>query len=109
MFSAQISFTQPLRVSWVNGSQEVPLGLFNLEPLSVKKKRAYINQTTDFTITDQNAFGRFTQHLITSNNFTWRLRSDDLNVRALKFPVSKGVKFQKDLTLSGAWHVELSV
>ena len=50
MYSAQISFTQPLRVSWVNGSQEVPLGLFNLEPLSVKKKRAYINQTTDFTI-----------------------------------------------------------
>ena len=82
------------------------MGLFNLEPLSAKKKRAYINQTTDFTIMDQNAFGQFTQYLITSNNFTWRLRSDDLNVRALKLPVSKGVKFQKDLTLSGAWQVD---
>ena len=101
MFSAQISFKRPLNVSWVNGSQEVPLGFFNLKPLSVKKKRAYINQTTDFTITDENAFGRFTQYLITSIDFTWRLRSDDLNVRALKLPVSKGVKFQKDLTLSG--------
>jgi len=49
------------------------------------------------------------QYLITSDNFTWRLRSDNLNVRALKLPVSKGVKFQKDLTLSGAWQVELSV
>src|SRR5579863_3115294 len=76
IFSAQISFVQPLSVSWVNGSEEIPLGLFNLETLNVKKKRAYINQTTDFTITDQNAFGRFTQYLITSNNFTWRLRSN---------------------------------
>lgn len=81
------------------------MGFFNLEPLTVEKKRAYINQTTDFTITDQNAFGRFTQYLITSNDFTWRLRSDDLNVRALKLPVSKGVKFQKDLTLSGTWQL----
>lgn len=109
IFSAQISFVQPLRVSWVNGSEEIPLGIFNLQPLSVKKKRAYINQTTDFTITDQSAFGRFTQYLITSNNFTWRLRSNKLHVRALKFPVSKGVRFQKDLTLSGAWHVEFTM
>ena len=102
IFSAQISFTQPLYVSWVNASVEVPLGFFNLESLYVKKKRAYINQTADFTITDQGAFERFTQHMITSNNFTWRLRSDDLHVRALKLPVSKGLGFKKDLHLSGA-------
>jgi hypothetical protein len=103
IFSARISFVQPLRISWVNGSEEVPLGLFDLQALSVKKKRIYINQTTDFTITDQNAFGQFTQYLITSNNFTWRLRSNNLHVRALRFPVSKGVRFEKDLTLSGVW------
>jgi Protein of unknown function (DUF3712) len=102
IFSAQISFTQPLHVSWVNASEEVPLGVFNLEPLHVKKKRAYINQTTDFTITDQGTFAQFTQYMITSNNFTWRLRSDNLHVRALKFPISKGVGFRKDLHLSGA-------
>ena len=106
IFSAQISFTRPLYVSWVNASEEVPLGVFNLQPLYVKKKRAYINQTADFTITDQGAFGQFTQYMITSNNFTWRLRSDDLHVRALKFPVSKGVSFKKDLHLSGACLVE---
>jgi Protein of unknown function (DUF3712) len=83
------------------------LGVFNLEPLYVKKRRAYINQTADFTITDQGAFGRFTQYMITSNNFTWRLRSDDLHARTLKFPVSKGVGFKKDLHLSGAWHCVL--
>jgi hypothetical protein len=101
IFSAQIIFTQPLHVSWVDASEEIPLGVFNLEPLYVKKKRAYINQTTDFTITDQGAFARFTRYMITSNNFTWRLRSDDLHVRALNFPVSKGVGFKKDLYLNG--------
>lgn len=102
IFSAQIVFTQPLRVSWVNGSEETPIGEFTLEPLKAKKKRAYLNQTTEFSITDQEAFGRFTQYMVTSNNFTWRIRSDQLNVRALKFPVSKGLSYEKDLTLKGA-------
>ena len=102
IFSAQIGFTQPLRVSWVNGSKEFQLGLFNLETLHARRKRAYINQTADFTITDQDAFGQFTQSMITSSNFTWRLRSDQLHVRALKFPVSKGLSFEKDVTLRGA-------
>ncbi|KAI9463679.1 hypothetical protein BJY52DRAFT_1404720 [Lactarius psammicola] len=101
IFSAQIVFTQPLRVSWVNGSQEIPIGQFTLEPLKARKKRAYLNQTTEFTVTDQEAFGRFTQYMITSSNFTWRLRSDQLNARALKFPVSKGLSYKKDLTLKG--------
>ncbi|KAI0305626.1 hypothetical protein B0F90DRAFT_1815219 [Multifurca ochricompacta] len=109
IFSAQIGFTQPLRVSWLNGSEEVPLGHFNLAPLNSRKKRAYVNQTTDFSVTDQDAFGKFTQHMITSSNFTWRLRSDDLHVRALKFPLSKGLSFQKDVTLNGINNFESHV
>ncbi|KAI9442265.1 hypothetical protein H4582DRAFT_1809416 [Lactarius indigo] len=101
IFSAQIIFTQPLRVSWVNGTEEIPIGQFSLEPLKAKKKRAYLNQTTEFSVTDQEAFGRFTQYMITASNFTWRLRSDQLNARALKFPVSKGLSYKKDLTLKG--------
>jgi Protein of unknown function (DUF3712) len=46
--------------------------------------------------------------MITSKNFTWRLRSNDLRVQALKFPISKGVTFEKDLTLNGACYGELS-
>jgi len=107
IFSAQIVFTQPLRVSWVNGSKEIPIGQFTLEPLKAKKKRAFLNQTTEFEVTDQEAFGRFTQYMITSSNFTWRLRSDQLNARALKFPVSKGLSYKKDLTLKGACQLEL--
>ncbi|KAI0298570.1 hypothetical protein BC826DRAFT_1096594 [Russula brevipes] len=109
IFPARISFTQPVSVSWVNGSEEVPLGRFNLDPLKAKNKRAGINQTTDFTITDQEAFGLFTQYMITSHNFTWRLRSDDLHVRALAFPVSKGISFKKDMTLNGINNFEGNV
>ncbi|KAH8992759.1 hypothetical protein EDB86DRAFT_3078965 [Lactarius hatsudake] len=101
IFSAQIVFTQPLRVSWVNGTEEIEIGRFTLEPLKAKKKRAFLNQTTEFSVTDQEAFGRFTQYMITASNFTWRLRSDQLNARALKFPVSKGLSYKKDLTLKG--------
>ncbi|TFY72142.1 hypothetical protein EVG20_g865 [Dentipellis fragilis] len=101
IFSATISFPEPLNVSWVNGDEEVPLGYFGLQPLSAKNKRAYINQTTDFTVADQDAFGRFTQFMITSDKFTWRLTSNNLAARALRFPVSKGIKFRKDITLNG--------
>lgn len=109
IFSAQIIFTQPLRVSWVSGSEEIPIGQFTLEPLKAKKKRAFLNQTTEFSVTDQEAFGRFTQYLITSTNFTWRLRSEQLNARALKFPVSKGLSYKKDLTLKGINSFESNV
>ncbi|KAH8979124.1 hypothetical protein EDB92DRAFT_1821158 [Lactarius akahatsu] len=101
IFSAQIVFTQPLRVSWVNGTEEIQIGRFTLEPLKAKKKRAFLNQTTEFSVTDQEAFGRFTQYMITASNFTWRLRSDQLYARALKFPISKGLSYKKDLTLKG--------
>ncbi|THH12496.1 hypothetical protein EW146_g7640 [Bondarzewia mesenterica] len=101
IFSASIVFPKPLNISWVDGDQEVPLGSFSLQPLSARKKRAYINQTTNFDISDQDAFGRFAAAMITQQNFTWRLESNDLSVRALRFPVAKGIKFKKDVIFNG--------
>ncbi|TFY75371.1 hypothetical protein EWM64_g8642 [Hericium alpestre] len=101
IFSAKIMFPEPLNVSWINGGEEVPLGHFSLTPISAKNKRAYINQTTEFTIVDPDSFGRFAAAMITSEQFTWRLKSNQLAARALRFPVSKGIKFQKDITLNG--------
>ncbi|KAI9459106.1 hypothetical protein F5148DRAFT_1219463, partial [Russula earlei] len=103
IFSAQIDFTQALRVSWVNDSEEVSLGYFNLEPLHIQKKRAYINQTTDFTITNQGTFAQFTRYMVMSKNFTWRLRSDGLHVQVMKLPISKGISLNKDLIFSGTF------
>jgi hypothetical protein len=72
-----------------------------LQELSAHHKRAYVNQTTQFDILDQAAFGRFAAHLITAENFTWNLKSDNLVVQAVKFPVDHGISFNKDLTLPG--------
>lgn len=70
-------------------------------PLQAAHKRATLNQTTQFNITDQDAFGRFTAAMITQPNFTWHLVSNGLRVNALKFPVATGIHFNKMVTLNG--------
>ncbi|KAI0072486.1 hypothetical protein K474DRAFT_1678619 [Panus rudis PR-1116 ss-1] len=88
-------------VSWkINGS-DIPLGTINLSPLQASHKRATINQTTLFQISDEDAFGTFTEAMITQPNFTWHLKSEGLRVNALKFPVATGIHFDKEVTLNG--------
>ncbi|KDQ27871.1 hypothetical protein PLEOSDRAFT_1112748 [Pleurotus ostreatus PC15] len=101
IINARIEFKNPVRVTWLDGDNEVPIGVMNLSPLSTMNKRATINDTTVFNITDEAAFGRFAGQMITAQNFTWRLESENLHVQALKFPLSKGIKFKKDVTLNG--------
>ncbi|RPD57468.1 hypothetical protein L226DRAFT_588694 [Lentinus tigrinus ALCF2SS1-7] len=102
IFSATIKLNEPLQVAWVNASgDQVTLGSFSLDPLKVKSKRAYINQTVPFTIADDAAFSAITSAMITQPNFTWHLRSDKLNVRAIAFPTAHGLHFKKDVTLNG--------
>ena len=72
-----------------------------LHDLHADHKRAIINDSTTFFITDTAAFGRFSGSLITSQNFTWRLTSYNLRIQALKFPIAKGITFDKSLTLNG--------
>ncbi|TBU46075.1 hypothetical protein BD309DRAFT_663805 [Dichomitus squalens] len=112
IFKATIKFNEPLSVAWYNASGDrVPIGAFQLEPLRVRHKRAYINQTVAFNITDEHAFSQFTQAMITQPNFTWHLSSNKLEVQALKFPKAHGLHFSKDVTLKGmdnfAGNVEL--
>ena len=102
IFAASIKFTENVNVTWKeNATTNTPLGYMALDALSAHHKRAYINQTTHFTIQDQDAFGRFAAHLITAENFTWNLKSENLVVQAVKFPVDHGISFNKDLTLPG--------
>ncbi|KAH8119480.1 hypothetical protein DFH11DRAFT_1722990 [Phellopilus nigrolimitatus] len=99
--SAKITFTEPVNISWIENGIDVPLGVISLSPLTAKHKRATINQTTAFNISDEEAFGRFTVAMITQPSFTWRLQSENLRVNALKFPVAKGIHFDKQVTLNG--------
>jgi hypothetical protein len=104
----RVQFTNPINVSWVQDDQtETPIGSFTLDTLYARNKRALVNQTTTFQITDEEAFGTFAGHMITASNFTWRLTSDNLHVRAAQFPTSKGIKFNKLLTLNGIRNVLL--
>ncbi|PVF99379.1 hypothetical protein CPB86DRAFT_293734 [Serendipita vermifera] len=103
---ATIHWTEPVRVSWMrdygqDNETEIPIGNMWLDSLVAKNKRATINQTTQFNISDEQAFGEFTQTMITKPDFTWRLASDFVKVNALKFPQATKLRFRKDLTLKG--------
>jgi hypothetical protein len=102
IFSAKIMFTEQTDVSWIEDeSTETHLGHMQLHDLSAKGKRALINDSTEFFIDNEEAFGRFSGSLITSKNFTWRLVSRNLRVQAVKFPVVKGITFDKRVIFNG--------
>ncbi|KAF9529294.1 hypothetical protein CPB83DRAFT_790385 [Crepidotus variabilis] len=102
IFPAKIDFKEVTQVFWVEDSQrQTEIGHMQLPTLYAKNKRAVINASVPFTITDEEAFGRFSGNLITSSNFTWRLVSAGLHVQALKFPTATGIKFDKMITMNG--------
>ncbi|GJJ06156.1 hypothetical protein Clacol_000345 [Clathrus columnatus] len=109
IFDAEIQFKNNLTVSWTDTSgQSHQLGdMVNFPPLfaKAKTKRATLNHTVDFVITDTTAFGEFTATMITQPNFTWELSCPSLQVNADKFPAAKGLHFNKQLTLNGGCHV----
>jgi hypothetical protein len=95
-------FTEPAQVYWLeNSTTQTYLGTVQLHDLSASNKRASINDKTSFKVSDEDAFGRFSAGLITSNNFTWRLVSNQLKVRASIFPVTTGISFDKQVTMKG--------
>ncbi|KII92866.1 hypothetical protein PLICRDRAFT_102438 [Plicaturopsis crispa FD-325 SS-3] len=101
IFSATIEFQEPLNVSWVYGDEVIPIGTMPMQTIHAHSKRAYINETTTFSITDQDAFGKFAAYMITAEAFTWRLHTSSLRVQAMKFPWEHGLKMTKDVTLKG--------
>jgi hypothetical protein len=106
IFSASIKFTEDIDVFWLNDPDNDPDGVqigftSPFSELSASHKRAKINQTQPFTITNQTAFSEFTKFMITSDAFSWRLSSKNLRVQALKFPVDKGISFNKRVDLKG--------
>ncbi|KAF9007982.1 hypothetical protein BDQ17DRAFT_1388900 [Cyathus striatus] len=102
IFSATIKFTNPITVTWLEGDNMTMIGEMSLnEPLKAKHKRAILDQSTVFKIHDTDIFGRFAKTMITQHSFTWNLHSTGLEVHALKFPVAKGIAFDKNITLNG--------
>jgi hypothetical protein len=80
---------------------EILIGSMWLDSLSASGGQAGIDQKTQFNITDQSSFGEFTKTMITKENFTWRLSSENIKVNAMQFPQATGLHFRKDVTLQG--------
>ncbi|GAA5914535.1 uncharacterized protein JCM6883_003197 [Sporobolomyces salmoneus] len=103
VFPAQIHFEEPVYVTWTAPEApftELHLGHFDLARIGVAAGHGRIKQLTQFSIDDEPAFARFTEYLITQEEFTWRLRSK--NVKAVAFGfigTASGLDFVKDLTL----------
>jgi hypothetical protein len=70
-------------------------------PIYSRRARASLAQSTTFFIDNAAAFGNFTQYMITSAGFTWRLKSEQVQAHALKFPVVNGLSLSRDLWVAG--------
>ncbi|GJN94719.1 hypothetical protein Rhopal_007810-T1 [Rhodotorula paludigena] len=104
IFPAQLYFERPVRAYWVsprNTTREIQIGHFALERIGVAAGHGRIKQQTQFLIDDQEGFAEFAQFLITQEQFTWRLRSESVQAKALGFIAANRLDFTKDLTLPG--------
>lgn len=103
IFPAHIYFRNPVYVYWINpdNMSETQLGHFALAPLGAAAGHGKINQATNFIIDSEPGFGRFTEHLITQDTFTWRLKSTGVDALAFNFIAANRLNFAKDLTLAG--------
>lgn len=111
IFPAKISFPNPVDVYWINpdNNEELHLGHFPLSYIGAAAGHARINQETFFTIDDLAGFSRFSQYLITQEEFTWRLRTHEVTAKAFSFLAAPGLTFTKDLTINGALSVALEL
>lgn len=109
--NAKLTFHEPVNIYWIQGSiahlneSETHLGHLSLGPVDSKSARAYIDQETTFYIDDTTAFGEFTAYLINEEYFTWRLKSENVQAHALKFPVVNGLSLSRDVTIPGTFHL----
>ncbi|WFC96530.1 hypothetical protein MBRA1_003191 [Malassezia brasiliensis] len=107
VFPAHLYFRKPTQVLWMTPPEdgemrEVQLGHFDLDYFGVAAGHGRIKQKTVFHIDDTEMFARFTQFMITHEEFTWRLFCPDLHIEALSFiPTWSNLKLTKDVVFNG--------
>ncbi|KAL8279026.1 hypothetical protein RQP46_008484 [Phenoliferia psychrophenolica] len=104
IFPARLLFQEPVDVFWIapeHLDHEMHIGQFSLDYIGVAAGHGRIKQKTHFKILDQAGFGRFAEFLITQEEFTWRLKSNNVKAKAFGFISASGLSFVKDLTLPG--------
>lgn len=94
-FPARITFTSAVDVYWEN----LHIGTFNIDPVSIKGGHGSLTQQTRFNIIDVSAFGNFSKQLITQPSFTWTLKAS-VNIVALNIH-KNGLSLNKAVTING--------
>ncbi|WFD23341.1 hypothetical protein MEQU1_002030 [Malassezia equina] len=108
VFPAQLYFNAPVHVFWNTPPiddqpmEELELGVFPLDRVGVAAGHGRLKQLTIFNITNQQAFGEFTKFMVTQPSFTWRLKCDNVHIKALGFlPTFKNLGLTKDVVING--------
>ncbi|WFD34248.1 hypothetical protein MCUN1_001085 [Malassezia cuniculi] len=105
VFPAQLYFRDPIYVKWVTPPpelREVVLGNFTLDRIGVAAGHGRIKQITTFHVMDVEAFGQFSEYLITQKSFTWRMECANVHIEAFNFlPTWSNLKLTKDIVLNG--------
>ncbi|KAE8231424.1 hypothetical protein CF326_g3562 [Tilletia indica] len=105
IFPAHIFFREPVQVYWNTPPPnlvEKRLGEFNLRRVGAAAGHARLRQLTQFNISDEEAFGQFTEFLLTQEEFTWNLNCSNVHVAAFSFlPTFKNLQFRKHVVFKG--------
>ncbi|CAD6973942.1 unnamed protein product [Tilletia controversa] len=96
---------QPVEVYWMTpppNMEEKHLGSMNLSYLGIAAGHARLRQATTFEVRDEEAFGQFAEYLVSQEEFTWKLNSSNVHIKAFGFlPAFKNLAFSKHVVLKG--------
>ncbi|KAL9935874.1 hypothetical protein V8E36_005451 [Tilletia maclaganii] len=105
IFPARADFRKPVEVYWMTPPpkmEEKHLGTMNLSYLGIAAGHARLRQATTFEVRDEEAFGQFAEFLVSQEEFTWKLNTSDVHVKAFGFlPTFKNLPFQKHTVFKG--------
>ncbi|SHO78091.1 Uncharacterized protein MSYG_2433 [Malassezia sympodialis ATCC 42132] len=108
VFPAQLYFNAPVHIFWNSPPtdeqpmEELELGNMRLDRIGVAAGHGRLKQLTKMNITNQQGFAEFTKFLVTQPSFTWRLKCDNVHIKALGFlPTFKNLGLSKDVVING--------
>ncbi|KAK0556496.1 hypothetical protein OC844_005834 [Tilletia horrida] len=105
IFPARAFFRESVEVYWMTpppAMEEKHLGSMNLSALGIAAGHARLRQATTFQVRDEEAFGQFAEFLVSQEEFTWKLNTSNVHVKAFGFlPTFKNLGFSKHVVLKG--------
>ncbi|CEH17102.1 Protein of unknown function DUF3712 [Ceraceosorus bombacis] len=108
IFPAHLFFREPVDIYWMTppedegGMRELHLGSMELARIGAAAGHARVKQATTFNIADEAGFGRFSEYLVTQEEFTWQLRCLNVHAEAFSFfPTFKNLQFIKNVVFKG--------